>query len=117
MSTNQNPWQMTPPAEPGRWEMRCDENGQEPEAVTIFRRDGVLWVRDMHVGTNTLEHYHYNLCSIQWRQVPLQPDQERTLAQSAYGDLLLMPLPMTELDFRRAIVMAVLVGRHIEADF
>ena len=117
MGMNSNPWQTTPPTEPGRWEMRCDETGQEPQAVTIFSRGGELWVRDLHVGTNPLAHYHYNLCSIQWRQIPLQPDQERTLAESAYGDLLLMPLPRTERDFRRAIVMAVLIGRQIEADF
>ena len=117
MSANLNPWQTTPPTEPGRWEMRSDETEQEPHTVTIFSRAGELWVRDVNVGTNTLERYHFNLCSIRWRRVPLQPDQERTLAESAYGDLLLMPLPRTEQDFRRAIVMAVLIGRQIEADF
>ena len=44
-------------------------------------------------------------------------DKQKTIAESALGDLLAMPLPKTERDFRRAIIMAALIGRQIEADF
>ena len=44
-------------------------------------------------------------------------DKPKTVAESAYCELLAMPLPKTERDFRRAVVMAALVGRQIEADF
>ena len=43
-------------------------------------------------------------------------DTPKTVAESAYCKLLAMPVPKTPLDFRRAIVMAVLIGRQIEAD-
>lgn len=43
-------------------------------------------------------------------------DQPKTVAESAYSELLLMPPPKTPLDFRRAIVMAVMVGRQLEAE-
>ena len=44
-------------------------------------------------------------------------DKQKTVAESAYGDLLAMPPPKTERDFRRAIILAALIGRQIEADF
>ena len=44
-------------------------------------------------------------------------DKPKTLAESAYCDLLAMPLPKTERDFRRALILACLIGRQIEADF
>lgn len=44
-------------------------------------------------------------------------DKEKTLAEAAYCDLLAMPLPKTERDFRRALILAALIGRQIEADF
>ena len=43
--------------------------------------------------------------------------QPKTVAEAAYCELLAMPMPKTERDSRRAIVMAALVGRQIEADF
>ena len=44
-------------------------------------------------------------------------DREKTLAEAAYCDLLAMPLPRTERDFRRALILACLIGRQIEHDF
>ena len=44
-------------------------------------------------------------------------DQPKTIAEQAYCDLLTMPRSQTDRDFRRAVVMAVLIGRQIEADF
>ena len=44
-------------------------------------------------------------------------DKAKTLAEAAYCNLLATPLPKTERDFRRAIVMAALIGRQIETDF
>ena len=44
-------------------------------------------------------------------------DTPKTVAESAYCELLAMPLPKTTREFRRAVVMAALVGRQIEADF
>ena len=44
-------------------------------------------------------------------------DKQKTVAESAYCDLLAMPLPKTERDFRCAIIMACLIGRQLEADF
>ena len=44
-------------------------------------------------------------------------DKQKTVAESAYCDLLAMPLPKTARDFRRAIILAALIGRQIEADF
>ena len=44
-------------------------------------------------------------------------DKPKTVAESAYSSLLAMPVPKTPLNFRRAIVMAALIGRQIEADF
>ena len=44
-------------------------------------------------------------------------DKPKTIAESAYCELLAMPVPKTPLDFRRAIVMAVLIGRQLEAEF
>ena len=42
---------------------------------------------------------------------------EKTPAQQAYCDLLAMPMPRTLRDFRRAVVMAALVGRQLESEF
>ncbi len=44
-------------------------------------------------------------------------DPSKTVAESAYCELLAIPLPKTDRDFRRAVVMAVLIERQIEADF
>lgn len=42
---------------------------------------------------------------------------EKTSAEQAYSELLFMPPPQTSADFRRAIMLAVLIGRQLEADF
>ncbi len=42
---------------------------------------------------------------------------QKTPTEQAYMDLLLGPVPQTGPDFRRAIVMAVLIGRQLEAEF
>ena len=121
MSANQSSWQTTPPAEPGQWEMRSDETGQEPSSVVVFDHGGELWVKDPHVGTNPLEDYHYNLCKISWRKThrgsTSPAASPKTVAEQALCDLLAMPVPRTERDFRRAVVIAALTGRQIEADF
>ena len=44
-------------------------------------------------------------------------DLPKTLAEQSLCDLLSMPRPQTDLDYRRAIVMAALIGRQIEAGF
>ena len=44
-------------------------------------------------------------------------DKPKTVAEAAYSQLLFMPVPKTTRDFRRAVVMAALIGRQIEADF
>ena len=41
----------------------------------------------------------------------------KTPTEQVYCDLLAMPLPRTLLDFRRAIVMAALIGRQLESEF
>ena len=41
----------------------------------------------------------------------------KTVAEEALGSLLTMPMPKTERHFRRAVIMAALIGRQIEADF
>ena len=110
MIANANLWQTNPPDTAGRWEMRCDETNREPQTVLVFSRDGRLWVDDPDVGTNPLPHYHGGLCSIQWRKCD-------PVAEAAYRELLTMPAPQTANGFRQAIVMAVLIGRQIEADF
>jgi len=40
-----------------------------------------------------------------------------SLALDAYRDLMTGPLPSCDRDYRRAIMLAVLIGRQIEADF
>ena len=42
---------------------------------------------------------------------------EKTIAEQALSDLLLGPVPQTGIDFRRAIVIAALIGRQLEAEF
>ena len=44
-------------------------------------------------------------------------DTSKTVAESAFCELLAMPTPTTARDFRRAVIMAALIGRQIEADF
>ena len=46
-------------------------------------------------------------------QVPADTD---SIAMTAYRDLLNGPLPSCDRDFRRAVMLAVLIGRQIEAD-
>ena len=42
---------------------------------------------------------------------------EKTITEQALSDLLLGPVPQTGIDYRRAIVMAALIGRQLEAEF
>ena len=65
-------WGDAPPAEPGEYEMRCDENGFKPERMTVAERGGELWVNCPDLGWNPLAHYHDNLCGTQWRKAPIQ---------------------------------------------
>ena len=43
-------------------------------------------------------------------------DKPKTATEQAYSELLLGPVPQTDQDFRRALVMAVMVGRQLEAE-
>ena len=43
-------------------------------------------------------------------------DKPKTVAEAAYCELLAMPMPRTLLDFKHALILAVLVGRQLEAD-
>lgn len=48
----------------------------QAEPVKVFKRDGLLWVEDMNLGSYPLEHYHYNLCDLQWRVAPKKTPME-----------------------------------------
>lgn len=41
---------------------------------------------------------------------------EETVAKQALKELIMMPCPKTDKDFRRAIMMAVLIGQQMECD-
>ncbi|MBE7157223.1 MAG: hypothetical protein INR62_02085 [Rhodospirillales bacterium] len=43
-------------------------------------------------------------------------EKPKTIAETAYSELLLGPVPQTDQDFRRAIVMAVMIGRQLEVE-
>lgn len=62
-------WSARMPDSVGQWDMTSAETDFETDRVTIFERNGELWVTDPHLGDNPLERYHHGLTNLRWRKV------------------------------------------------
>ena len=48
---------------------------------------------------------------------PTKPKAPKSPAIEAWCELFSMPCPKTEIDFKRALMMAVIIGRQIESEY
>lgn len=56
------------PTGTGAYWMKSDETGGEWCPVEIIKKHGELYVDDAMLGVFPLDHYHDNLCDIEWEK-------------------------------------------------